>query len=99
MGAWGSLDDLVGAGEQRRGQSEAQLFGSFQIDHEIEFGWLQDGKVRRDRAAKYFRHVGPCATVRIRNARTVAHEFARRGHVGNGWNAVVRRDKSCQNVC
>ena len=38
-----SLDDLVGAGEQRRWNSEAKRLGRFQINDQLEFGRLLNG--------------------------------------------------------
>src|SRR5262249_6923481 len=60
------LDDLVGAGEQRRRHLNAErLGGRRQIDDEIEFGWLLDRRCgpRSSRvhaaAAQKRRPIGP----------------------------------------
>jgi hypothetical protein len=42
-----SLNNLVGAGEKRLRHSEAKGLGGLQINYELEFGWLLDGKVAR----------------------------------------------------
>src|SRR5262245_17814212 len=40
-----SLDDLIGAGEQRRGDVEAESFGGSEIDDELKFGRRLHGQV------------------------------------------------------
>src|SRR5262245_65611967 len=39
------FDHLVGAGEQRWRQVEAECLGDGKIDYQIEFGWLLDWEV------------------------------------------------------
>ena len=34
-----SLDNLVGAGEQRRRKLQAKQFGGFQVDDQVELTW------------------------------------------------------------
>ena len=44
-----SLDDLVGAGEERRLHGEAERFSSLKIDNQLECGRPRDGQIgRRD---------------------------------------------------
>jgi hypothetical protein len=44
------LDDLVSAGEQRWRDSEAERIGGFEVDHQLELGWLLDRQVGGFRA-------------------------------------------------
>jgi hypothetical protein len=39
------FDHLVGAGEQRRWHVETERLRGFQIDYQLELGWLQDRQV------------------------------------------------------
>src|SRR5262245_59243057 len=50
--AFRSLDHLVGGGEQRGRHSEAERLRHFQIDHQLELGWLQDWQLSRPLALK-----------------------------------------------
>ena len=37
------FDHLVSAGEQRWRKDEAKRFGGLEVDHQLEFGWLEKG--------------------------------------------------------
>jgi hypothetical protein len=40
-----SFDHFVGGYQKRLWNSEAERLGGFKIKHELEFGWLQHGKI------------------------------------------------------
>jgi len=44
------LNHLVGKGEEVVRDFQAEGFGGLQINYQLEFGWLQDGQLRRVRA-------------------------------------------------
>ena len=45
-GCLSSLDDLVGAGEEYRGDFQCGHLRSLHVNCEIEFRWLQDRQIR-----------------------------------------------------
>src|SRR5215470_16137165 len=47
------FDHLVGTGEQRGQHFEAKRLRGFEINHQLEFGWLLDWEVGRLRPAQY----------------------------------------------
>src|SRR5262249_22255541 len=59
------FDDLVGGGEQRLRNIETERFGGFEIDHELEFGWLLDWKVRGLRSLKNFVNIAGGAPIQV----------------------------------
>src|SRR3954454_10338279 len=60
-----SLDDLVGAGEDRRGDRQAEGLRSFQIDHQLELVRLLDRQIGRLGAFEYLVDVGCGAPEKI----------------------------------
>src|SRR6266700_1961636 len=73
-----SFDHLVGAGDERRRQLEAECIGGFQVDCEVELRWQFDGQVRRVRALQDSVHVAGGAPEQVRKIRPVGDESA--GH-------------------
>ena len=50
----GSFNDIVGAGEDRRRDREAERVGGLEIDDELEFGRLLDRQIGRFGALEDF---------------------------------------------
>ena len=66
MGAWGSLDDFVGAGEQLWWDVEAEHLRSLEIDDQLDFRRLLYRQVARLFALKNAPGVEPGNTPRLR---------------------------------
>src|SRR5712691_1538885 len=60
-----SLDDLVGAGEDRLWHGEAERFGSIEIDDQLEFDGLLDRQIARISASEDFVDISCGATKQI----------------------------------
>jgi hypothetical protein len=58
-----SLDDLVGAGEQRLWDHYAQRLGGLEIDDQLKRGWLLDGQIGRLGALQNFVNIRSSAPV------------------------------------
>jgi hypothetical protein len=72
--AWGSLDHLVGAGEQLGRYFNAKHFGSLEVDHELEPSWLLNRQISRISALENLVDVFCCMPVLIRQAWRIAHK-------------------------
>src|SRR5205809_3475308 len=69
-----SFDHLVGAGEQRWRNFEAERPGRLQVDDELEFGGLQDREVCGLGALEDLTGVGADLTKHVRTIGRVAHQ-------------------------
>src|SRR5262249_15661122 len=68
------FDYLVGGGEQRLRNIETERFGGFEIDDELEFGWLLDWKVRGLRSLQNFVNVPGSAPIQVTKICSVGQE-------------------------
>ena len=63
-GGWGgSLDDLAGAGEDRRGDCQPEPLGGLEVDHQLECRGLLDRQITRLSACKYSADIGRCPAI------------------------------------
>src|SRR5262245_43412079 len=69
-----SFDHLVGTGEQRVRHFEAKRLRGFEIDHQLEFGWLLDRQVGRLGVLENFSGVLASLAICIANIGSVAHQ-------------------------
>ena len=78
MSAQNLLDHLVGECEQLVRNCEAELLRGLKVEHQLEFGWLQDREIGRLDPLKNAAGVNTSLTKRVGNIRAVAHEAAGR---------------------
>src|SRR6476659_5870293 len=69
-----SLNDLVGAGEQRWRHVEAERPRSIEVDHQLEFGRLQNRQVRRLCALKDAPRINSDLAKSVEDVGSVAHQ-------------------------
>src|SRR3954462_10171582 len=69
-----SFDHLVGAGEERGRNGEAECFGRLQVEDKIKPSWLLDRDVARFRAAQDFINVVGGAPEQVRKVRSIGHQ-------------------------
>ena len=64
-----SFDYLVGAGEERRWQTDPKCLGRFEIDDQLESGWLLDRQLARLSANRNLADSAVSARTLLRNKR------------------------------
>src|SRR5215470_5610084 len=69
-----SFDHLVGAGEESRGQVDAERLGGSEVDDEIEFGRLLDRDVPWLRPVHYLVHKIGGAAEQVREVWSIGHQ-------------------------
>src|ERR1700680_4194630 len=76
-----SLDHLVGGGQQRFWDGEAERLGGFEIDDKLEFGVLLHWQVGRPLALENSAGIGAGYTVYVQSTAAVAHQAAGRSEL------------------
>src|ERR1700688_3164648 len=93
-----SLDHVVGAGEQGRGNVETKLFCSLDIDDQLEFRGSVYRQIAWLVALENPRDVKTVAAIGIFQIVAIAHQAAGGGGFAlaiNAWNGIPRR-KRCE---
>src|SRR6266536_1805148 len=88
------LDYVVGPLQQGCRDRDPELLGRLEADRQLEFRGLLDGKVRGLGALEELVHVGGRASIRIGDARPIAHQataFEVRAVREHRRNAALRR--------
>ena len=83
-----SLDHSIRSRQNIRWNGQTDLLGGFQIDHELELGWLLYRQVARPGTFEKLIHVRGGSPKQVGNAHAIAHKpalshkFARKVHRG-----------------
>src|SRR5439155_4418206 len=90
----GSFDDLVGAGEDRRRDRQAERRGSLEIDDQLECGWLLHRQIGWLGTLEDLPDVNADLTPCAGEARSIADQAARCGEIAklvDRRNGMARR--------
>src|ERR1700747_3417800 len=91
-----SFDHLVGDGEQRRRNREAERLRGLEVDHQLEFRGLHHRKVSRLLALENPPDINANLSIGIDETGAVAHQAARCGKVAPNvqrGNRMARRER------
>src|SRR5437016_13761206 len=91
--AW-SLDRPVGPQHQRRGDRQAQCFSGLEVDHQLVFGGLLDGKVGRLAALQDLYDIADTRTHVVCIINSVGNETTALwvSAPPHNWQPVLRRE-------
>src|SRR5215472_8970725 len=90
----GSFDDLVGAGEQQGRNGQAERFGRFEIDNQLELGRLLDRQIGGLLAFQNPSGVNAELTKNNSQARSIADQAAGSSELAplvDCWNGIASR--------
>src|SRR5215475_3458044 len=73
----GSLDDLIGAQQQRWRDGEAERLGGLEIDHQLEFRRLLDGQIAGNHTLENSIYVVSGTAKQVSNIQSVGHQATR----------------------
>src|SRR5262245_2059962 len=73
------LDHLVGAAEQRQRKDYSECFCGFQVEDQLNFGYLLDRQVGRFFALENAPSINASQAIRLRDGAAVTHQAAGRG--------------------
>src|SRR6516165_2248885 len=89
----GLFDYLVSDAEQSRREAEAECLGGFEVDHQLEFSWLQNWQIGGLLAFKNPADIYADLSVRVGGACVIAHQATGYDNVAScvhRWDRMAR---------